>query len=305
MKKTGIVGMGTISKYYLNGLNSSNYLKLCAVCDVNEAFLSRALFDNFPFYKDYKEMIKKENLEYLIISTPPKTHYEIALYALKNNVNVIVEKPGVLDLNQYVNLMNYAKEHNLVFEVSYHWQNGSEVIGFNKLYDKDKINEVYVHVDDPYSDDGKSINQNKIKLEGAFIDSGVNALSLIKTWLPFNKYQIEKIDIIRCLKTNLPIYVKAKLLIDDVKVTIEVDWRNKINNKESYVIYNGRRIDIKHSLQQVIDGNNIYKFDEMERLKAHYYNYFKNFDGIIKSEDSLKIHKVLLGVVKYYEETVC
>lgn len=305
MKNAGIVGMGTISKYYLNGLNSSHYLKLRAICDINKSFLSKSLFESYPFYEDYREMIEKENLDYLIISTPPKTHYEIAYYALKHGVNVIVEKPGVLDIDQYVELMNYAKQHNLIFEVSYHWQNGSEVIGFNKLYDKDEISEISIHVDDPYSDDGKSINQDKIKLEGAFIDSGVNALSLIKTWLPYNKYQIEKVDIIRCVKTKLPIYVNAKLLIDNVKVSIEVDWRNKLNNKESYVIYDGRRIDIKHSLQTIIDGNNVYKFDEMERLKAHYYNYFKNYNGIIKSEDSLKIHKVLLGVVKYYEENIC
>ena len=41
----------------------------------------------------------------------------------------------------------------------------------------------------------------------------------------------------------------------------------------------------------------------LKLLKIIYY--FKNYNGIIKSEDSLKIHKVLLGVVKYYEENIC
>ena len=42
----------------------------------------------------------------------------------------------------------------------------------------------------------------------------------------------------------------------------------------------------------------------MERRSILYY-LVKNYNGIIKSEDSLRIHKVLLGVVKYYEENIC
>lgn len=304
MYKTGIIGMGTISKYYLNGLNASNYLDLCAICDINENFLSRPLFLNYPFYKDYKKMINDEKLQYLIVSTPPKTHYEICLYALEHDVNVIVEKPGVLNINEYAQLMNFALEHNLLFEVSYHWQNGAEVIRFNELYDKNKIKEIHIHVDDPYSKDRVTIDDNKVKLEGAFIDSGVNALSLVKTWLPFDKYQINEVRLQRCQKTNLPIYAYVSLLIDDVLTTIEVDWRNGLNNKETYVIYDGRRIDIKHSQQTIIDGKNVYKCDDMERLKTHYYNYFKNFNGHIKALESYKIHQVLLGVRDYYEKFV-
>lgn len=304
MYKCGIVGMGTISKYYLNGLNSSSYLKLCAISDINESFLSRPLFENYPFYFDYKEMILKERLDYIIISTPPKTHYEIAFFALKNNVNVIVEKPGVLNINQYEELMNLAKNNNLIFEVSYHWQNGSEIIGFNNLYDKNKINEIHIHVDDPYSDDGKTINENKIKLEGAFIDSGVNALSLIKMWLPFNSYKIIDIKMQRCEKTNLPIYIFVNLLIDNVIVTLEIDWRNKLNNKETFIIYEGRKIEINHSKQKIIDGDKVYYFDSLERLVAHYYNYFKNYNGNVKSSDSYKIHQVLLEVRDYYERFI-
>lgn len=304
MYKCGIVGMGTISKYYLNGLNSSSYLKLSAISDINEYFLSRPLFQNYPFYFDYKEMILKESLDYIIISTPPKTHYEIALYALKNNVNVIVEKPGVLNINQYEELMNLAKNNNLIFEVSYHWQNGSEIIGFNNLYDKNKINEIHIHVDDPYSDDGKTINENKIKLEGAFIDSGVNALSLIKMWLPFNSYKIVDIKMQRCEKTNLPIYIFVNLLIDGIIVTLEIDWKNKLNNKKTFIIYEGRKIEINHSKQKIIDGDKVYSFDSLERLVAHYYNYFKNYNGNVKSLDSYKIHRVLLEVRDYYERFI-
>ena len=301
MLNAGIIGMGAISKYYLKGLKASSCLELKAICDTNPDFASRPLFKDYPFYEDYLEMIEKEGLDYVIISTPPKSHYEIALNSMKRGVNVIIEKPAVLNMKEYDDLLKYAADHNLIFEVSYHWQNGAEVIEFNKHYDARKITEIHIHVDDPYSDDGININDDKIKLEGAFIDSGVNALSLINLWLPFEQISINRVDTIKCPKTNLPIYAFVELVIDGVLSTIEVDWRNGINNKESYVIYEGRRIDIKHSLQMIIDGDEIIDCKQMERLETHYYNYFKNYqEGEIKKQQSYRIHSVLFEVVRRY-----
>ena len=75
-------------------------------------------------------MIEKEGLDYVIISTPPKSHYEIALNSMKRGVNVIIEKPAVLNMKEYDDLLNYAADHDLIFEVSYHWQNGAGYIKF-------------------------------------------------------------------------------------------------------------------------------------------------------------------------------
>ncbi len=296
MKKVGIIGLGTITEYYLEGLKNSKVLELTAVCDTLINSVSKKYYEEYPFYLDYKEMIEKEGLDYIIISTPPKSHFEIAKYALENNVNVIVEKPATTNLKDLKYLMDLAKQNNLIFEVMYHWQNGSEVIKFNELYKKERITEINTTVLDPYSSDEINIDEVKIKLLGTWIDSGVNILSMIKMWLPFNTLDINNIFVKKCEKTNLPINVSIDILIDNVKVLINIDWTKHQNVKESYLVYDNRKIKIDHSNQCIIDEEKIIKLDDMVRLRRHYYNYFKNYNENNDDEGTYLIHKFLFEV---------
>ena len=297
MKNVGIIGLGTITEYYLAGLKCSSVLKLKAVCDTLINSVSKKYYEEYPFYLDYQDMIQKENLDYIIISTPPKSHFEIAKYALENNVNVIVEKPATTNLEDLEYLINLAKEKNLIFEVMYHWQNGSEVIKFNELYDKNKITKISTTVLDPYSSDEINIDDAKVKLLGTWIDSGVNILSMIKMWLPFESLVINNIKVNKCNKTNLPIMVSVDLMIDNVNVLINIDWTNHQNVKESYLIYDNKQIKIDHSNQCIIDNDNLIKVDDMVRLRRHYYNYFKNYnENNNDNKQSYLIHKLLFEV---------
>lgn len=298
MKNVGIIGLGTITQYYLEGLNDSTYLNLIAVCDTLKNPVSKEIFKDYPFYLDYKEMIEKENLDYIIISTPPKSHFEIAKYALEHNVNVMVEKPATSNLEDLVYLMDLAQSKNLIFEVMYHWQNGSEVIKFNELYDKTKITKICTQVLDPYSSDGIQIDDMKVKLLGTWIDSGVNILSMIKMWLPFNELKIVKLTTTKCKKTQLPISIDIQLIIDGIDVNINIDWTKHQNKKESYVIYEDRKVIIDHSNQTIIDKeqNKIIELNDMIRLRRHYYNYFTNYKEITNSNMTYLIHKILFEV---------
>ena len=298
MKKVGIIGLGTITEYYLEGLKESSLLKLVAVCDTLNNPVSKQYYEEYTFYLDYKKMIEFEKLDYIIISTPPLSHFEIAKYALLNGVNVIIEKPAVTNIEDLNELFSLAKNNNLIFEIMYHWQNGSEVLKFNELYDTNKITNIKTQVLDPYSRDGQIIDDMKIKLLGSWIDSGVNILSMIKMWLPFNDYIIKKTEVEKCLNTGLPIMVDIDLVIDNVDVNINIDWRNHCNVKESYVIYEGRQIKIDHSNQCIIDQDNIIKVDDKIRLQRHYYNYFKNYKENVNYEASYYIHNLLFEVNK-------
>ena len=87
-------------------------------------------------------MIEDLSLDDVIISTPPSTHMEIATFALSHGVNVIVEKPAVLNMKDYHELLSLAEKNSLVFEVMFHWQNGGEVLKFSELFDAGKISEI-------------------------------------------------------------------------------------------------------------------------------------------------------------------
>ena len=296
MKKTGLIGLGTIVKNYAEGLKNAPYLALAAVCDLSPEAVSRPWFGEYPFYTDYREMVRVEGLDYVIISTPPQFHYEIAMWALSQGVNVIVEKPATLNLADCEALVAFAAERGLVFEVMYHWQTGSEVVAFCDAYKGAEISRIHVAIYDHYSANGKEIDDPKTALGGAWVDSGVNALSMLKRWLPFDRVLVESIDFRPCLKTGKPIYVDVRLLIDGVAVDITVDWRHDRSDKTTALTVEGREVLLDHSAQRIVDGERIIRCDDMERLPRHYFNYFTGFGGAPSTKDTLAIHRVLFAV---------
>ena len=296
MKTADLIGLGKITKHYTEGLENSNFLNLCAVSDVNPNSVSRELYSSLPFFADYKDMISSAKPDFAIISTPPESHFEIAKFCLESNINVIIEKPVVLNIDEFDALRSLAKEKGLKFITLFHWQGGIELERFNSVYNTDDIKEICVSIFDPYSDDEKTINTNSRALMGAWIDSGVNALSMIKMWLPFKTFEIIKTNSVKCLETNLPIYAFAELLIDGVHVKISVDWRHHKNSKESYITLSNKKVYINHSGQSLSDNTGSVSLAKRERLTEHYYKLFSRLDGKENTESSRLIHKVLLEV---------
>lgn len=296
MKRIGIIGLGVISKNYLKALQASPHFSLTAVSDVNENAKSRGLYQAFPFYTDYLKMIENETLDFVLIATPPATHYEIAKACMERNVNIIMEKPAVLNLDRYDELLAIAKARDLEFEVMYHFQNGSETLAFLREYDATKIDGIHVEIADHYSSDGVSILEDRRILQGAWLDSGVNALSQIKLFLPFQSVEYIRAQKQVCPLSNLPLYVDVHLRIDGIPVEITVDWRKDVNKKVTCLSYAGEPLVLHNSHQSIIYQDKETSYVTMPRLEAHYYNYFQSFKGVSDKQSSRRIHEILLDV---------
>ena len=243
MKRAALIGLGTIVARYKEGLLNSKAFELVALMDVSETPSGRSVFPNLPFYTSLDELVKNESVDLVIISTPPATHYSLIKKCLNLDLDVIVEKPMVLKIEQVSELYSLAKEKHLCLNTSYHWQNGEEVKHFSEIFDVSKITRIDIFVNDPYSN-GSEIFDAKIPLEGTWIDSGVNSLSLVKKWLPFNEFTILSHEIKYADNAKLPIWCNVKLLIDNVEVNIEIDWRDELDFKRSYVYFKDHKVFI-------------------------------------------------------------
>lgn len=295
MDKIALIGLGAITKHYYKGLTGTSAFQLVAVCDKNENAAARELFKAFPFYDDYEEMIQREKPDFVMIATPPATHAKIARRALELGVNVLMEKPAATSFDDLKALLDEGKKKGLTCEIAFHWQTGEEVVRFNELFKGDKPSRVFVEVHDDYAADG-FIREDRLPLDGAWLDSGVNALSLVHTWLPFEKVEIRSLVCQKCLKSGLPLYCDVKLCIDGADVEIVVDWRERKNLKRSDLTVNGEEIAIEHSAQAIVTKDKTLRFDDMERLDRHYYNYFTRYRKADNQSATLKIHEILFKV---------
>lgn len=69
---------------------------------------------NCKWYPDYEEMIRNEEIDGVIISSPDAMHYEHAMTCLEYNLNILLEKPFTLSMAEGVKLCKYADERGLV-----------------------------------------------------------------------------------------------------------------------------------------------------------------------------------------------
>lgn len=94
--RIGVVGIGWWATFnHIPTIQAGNHAEIVAICDLDAARLSVA-GDKFGIaarYTDLDEMLAKENLDGVMISTPHIAHTGPAVAALKAGCHVLVEKP--------------------------------------------------------------------------------------------------------------------------------------------------------------------------------------------------------------------
>ncbi len=112
--RVGIIGAGNISHSHLGGYKAlPDKVELVAVCDIDEQKAQNyAKVNGFPrAYKDYNEMLAKEELDAVSVCTWNAAHAEAAIAALNAGCNVLCEKPMAMNASQAL-AMKEAAERN-------------------------------------------------------------------------------------------------------------------------------------------------------------------------------------------------
>jgi predicted dehydrogenase len=119
MIRCAIIGCGNnVEDLHIPALMGINDLEIAAACDVNANRLNRFgekygikyLFDNFEMF--LRSDIK---VDFIDISTPGFTHFELCREALDAGYNLLVEKPVTLSLDQTIELKNIVDKNDSKF----------------------------------------------------------------------------------------------------------------------------------------------------------------------------------------------
>lgn len=110
----GLIGCGRISEKHINALKQTPNVKIAAVCDIKEERAKQlAISLNCDSYSDYKEMLRRKDIDVIDICTPNGTHASIAVDTAKAGKNVLVEKPMALNSSDCDKIINACKENNV------------------------------------------------------------------------------------------------------------------------------------------------------------------------------------------------
>lgn len=78
---------------------------------------SKEKYNYVKVVQSIEEVLDDEELELVIITSPNKTHYEIALKALNAGKHVLIEKPFVVSSSEAEHLIEVAKNNKLVLTI--------------------------------------------------------------------------------------------------------------------------------------------------------------------------------------------
>ncbi len=122
MKKirTAVIGIGFIGAAHIEAIRRLGYVEIAAVCDPVDAERKAEMLSVENSYSDYREMLDKERLDFVHVCTPNVSHFPIASYALSKGVNVILEKPMTVTIEEAEKLTEMAEKKNLVAAVNFH-----------------------------------------------------------------------------------------------------------------------------------------------------------------------------------------
>jgi predicted dehydrogenase len=112
IKKVGIVGCGKIFIRHYEAIQANDGYELVSICDTDEAVLQKRHSEcGANTFINYKEMIDKKDINFVVIATPNSDHFEQAKYAIMNGCDVLIEKPATLDPKQITILKNLSNEY--------------------------------------------------------------------------------------------------------------------------------------------------------------------------------------------------
>lgn len=117
--KYALIGCGRIAVNHMKAAINNN-LEIVAVCDILPEKMD-AILEKYDLneknsikkYTDYKQMIQEEKPELVSIATESGIHAEIALYCIDNNVNVIIEKPMAMSIEDADKIIALSEEKNV------------------------------------------------------------------------------------------------------------------------------------------------------------------------------------------------
>ena len=187
--KVGIIGTGWIAEAHV-----ANYLKcpdveIVAAADLvpgkAEKFCKDNGIEGIRLYPDHKSMLDAEELDAVSVCTYNRTHAECTIYALEKGVNVLLEKPMCVTLEEAVEICRAEKKSGKILSIGFQPRFDENMKMVKKIVESGELGDVYYiqtgggrrrGIPTPY---GTSFIEDKTAGIGALADIGCYSLDMV------------------------------------------------------------------------------------------------------------------------------
>ncbi|HIX93181.1 MAG TPA: Gfo/Idh/MocA family oxidoreductase [Firmicutes bacterium] len=146
--KVGIIGTGWIAESHIQQYNVMPDVEVVAMADLipgkAEAFKEKwGVKGDVHFYPDHKSMIDNEELDAVSVCTYNATHAECTIYALEHGINVLLEKPMCVTLDEAAEIVKAEKKSGKILSIGFQPRYDANMQMIKKIVESGTLGEIY------------------------------------------------------------------------------------------------------------------------------------------------------------------
>lgn len=144
----GIIGYGPfggMGHFHGEGCEKTQYLKFVAIGEHDNNRRQSALqqFPTISTYENDDDLINDQNVDLVIVATPPNTHFNLAKKALANGKHVVIEKPMCLTTSEVDQLIEISRVQNKVLTIHQNRRFDGDFLALLALIDSGVLGDVF------------------------------------------------------------------------------------------------------------------------------------------------------------------
>ena len=195
--KIGIIGTGWIAEAHVKNYLRCPDVEIVAAADLvpgkAEKFCKDNGIDGIRLYPDHKTMIDAEELDAVSVCTYNRTHAECSIYALEHGVNVLLEKPMCVTLDEAVEIIKAEKKSGKILSIGFQPRFDENMKMLKAVVESGELGQIYYiqtgggrrrGIPTPY---GTSFIEDKTAGLGALADIGCYSLDMVLNAIGYPK----------------------------------------------------------------------------------------------------------------------
>tara|TARA_B100000945_G_scaffold317182_1_gene319527 strand:- start:971 stop:1945 length:975 start_codon:yes stop_codon:yes gene_type:complete len=267
-KEIAVFGCGYWGTIVINSILKLKLFKKIYIYDPDYKKVSilKKRFKNVLIYRNFNEIYKDKNIKNIYLATHPDINYSVLKQCIKNKKNILIEKPGLTNLNQFKKIKQLIKKNKIRIFFGYVYLFNQYIKYIKKIIAKKTLGNIkYINFQrqnfGPIRDGVSSI-----------FDLATHDLSILH--FIFNKTsklkKIVKHDLLN--KKNFDIsYLNLEL--GKIKVDINVSWLNP--EKIRKIIFIGSKkmlvFDEMNKKKPIQIFNNYVYFPKIDKFSKQYF----------------------------------
>ena len=145
--KVGIIGTGWIAEAHIQSYKRMPDVEVVAAADIipgkAEKFMKKYEVDGVRFYPSHKEMLDNEELDAVSVCTYNTQHAPCTIYALEKGVNVLLEKPMCVTMEEAVAICKAEKASGKVLSIGFQPRFDANMQMIKKIVQSGALGEIY------------------------------------------------------------------------------------------------------------------------------------------------------------------